>query len=141
MRWLKVGTNPYFPEQGTLQGGWISPTLANIALNGIEKIPNTIRYADDLAIILKPEDDAPLILAQVVNFLDDLGLKIKREKTRLVSATDGFDLLGWHLKVQAKGKFSCVPSGITTKHCARKLKVSLTALAMVQKSKLPNWLL
>jgi RNA-directed DNA polymerase len=47
-RCLKKGTNPQFPEQGTPQGGCISPTLANIALNGIEKIHNIIRYADDV---------------------------------------------------------------------------------------------
>lgn len=33
-RCLKAGTNPEFPEQGIPQGGIISPTLANIALNG-----------------------------------------------------------------------------------------------------------
>jgi group II intron reverse transcriptase/maturase len=37
-RCLKAGTNPEFPEQGTPQGGVISPLLANIALNGIENI-------------------------------------------------------------------------------------------------------
>ncbi len=35
---LKSGTNPEFPNQGTPQGGVVSPLLANIALNGIEKI-------------------------------------------------------------------------------------------------------
>jgi retron-type reverse transcriptase len=35
-RCLKAGVNPEFPEQGTPQGGVVSPLLANIALNGIE---------------------------------------------------------------------------------------------------------
>ncbi len=68
-RCLKAGVNPEFPEQGTPQGGVVSPLLANIALNGIEglhrhhrksdrKINNktgkesiiepSIRYADDM---------------------------------------------------------------------------------------------
>jgi group II intron reverse transcriptase/maturase len=34
-RCLKAGVNPEFPEQGTPQGGVVSPLLANIALNGI----------------------------------------------------------------------------------------------------------
>jgi RNA-directed DNA polymerase len=34
-RSLKAGVNPDFPEQGTPQGGVVSPLLANIALNGI----------------------------------------------------------------------------------------------------------
>ncbi|MHC5755353.1 MAG: reverse transcriptase N-terminal domain-containing protein, partial [Nostoc sp.] len=37
-RCLKAGGNPEFPEQGTPQGGVVSPLLANIALNGIEDI-------------------------------------------------------------------------------------------------------
>ncbi|WP_322745589.1 reverse transcriptase N-terminal domain-containing protein [Plectonema radiosum] len=67
-RCLKAGINPEFPEQGTPQGGVISPLLANIALNGIESvfryhkngfkitdktpessiIEPSIRYADDM---------------------------------------------------------------------------------------------
>ena len=37
-RCLKSGTNVEFPDQGTPQGGVVSPLLANIALNGIERI-------------------------------------------------------------------------------------------------------
>ncbi|HEY9767854.1 MAG TPA: reverse transcriptase domain-containing protein [Coleofasciculaceae cyanobacterium] len=61
---LKSGTNPEFPNQGTPQGGVVSPLLANIALNGIEDIGKynhgtqyrykSIRYADDMVFILKP---------------------------------------------------------------------------------------
>ena len=58
-RCLKAGINPEFPEQGTCQGGVISPLLANIALNGIEdchQVKDTqnrvksrcVRYADDV---------------------------------------------------------------------------------------------
>jgi retron-type reverse transcriptase len=46
-RCLKAGTNVGFPGQGTPQGGVVSPLLANIALNGIEDIHTSIRYADD----------------------------------------------------------------------------------------------
>ncbi|NEO95658.1 MAG: RNA-dependent DNA polymerase, partial [Moorea sp. SIO3G5] len=47
-RCLKAGINPKFPEfpeQGTPQGGVVSPLLANIALNGIEDIHTSLRYA------------------------------------------------------------------------------------------------
>lgn len=50
-RCLKSGINPEFPEQGTPQGGVISPLLANIALNGIEDIHTSVRYADDMVFI------------------------------------------------------------------------------------------
>ena len=62
-RCLKAGTNIGFPEQGTPQGGVVSPLLANIALNGIESIHNSVRYADDMVFILKPEDNADEILS------------------------------------------------------------------------------
>jgi RNA-directed DNA polymerase len=46
---LKAGIiNPQFPEQGTPQGGVCSPLLANIALNGIEDLGKSVRYADDM---------------------------------------------------------------------------------------------
>ena len=109
-RCLKAGVNPEFPEQGTPQGGVCSPWLANIALNGIENIHQSVRYADDMVLILKPFDDAEKILKEIEEFLANRGLKVKESKTKLVKSTDGFDFLGWHFKVQQNGKFRCVPS-------------------------------
>ncbi|HEY9770517.1 MAG TPA: reverse transcriptase domain-containing protein [Coleofasciculaceae cyanobacterium] len=107
---LKAGINAEFPEQGTPQGGVVSPLLANIALNGIEEIHPSVRYADDMVIILKPKDDAEQILERISQFLADRGLKVSEKKTKLTATADGFDFLGWHFKVQSNGKFRCVPS-------------------------------
>ncbi len=120
---LKTGVNPEFPSQGTPQGGVVSPVLANIALDGIENIHNSVRYADDMVFILKPQDDAEKILHQVEEFLAQRGLNIKASKTRLVAATDGFDFLGWHFKVQNNGKFRSVPSEDNYKAFRKKVKV------------------
>ncbi|WP_333456958.1 reverse transcriptase domain-containing protein, partial [Microcoleus sp. herbarium5] len=109
-RCLKSGVNPEFPEQGTPQGGVVSPLLANIALNGIEEIHQSVRYADDMVIILKPKDDAEAILDKVSEFLAERGMKVSEKKTKLTATTDGLDFLGWHFKVQNNGKFRCVPS-------------------------------
>ncbi|MEH2101310.1 MAG: reverse transcriptase domain-containing protein, partial [Nostoc sp.] len=80
-------------------GGVVSPLLANIALNGIESIhryhsqyrdgkritPKTsaeriaepsIRYADDMVIILRPEDDATEILERISEFLRKRGMNV-----------------------------------------------------------------
>ena len=118
-RCLKAGINPEFPEQGTPQGGVISPLLANIALNGIESIHKyhkyhtkgcriskktptediiepSIRYADDMVIILRPEDDASEILDKINKFVASRGMKVSEKKTKITAATDGFDFLGWH---------------------------------------------
>jgi group II intron reverse transcriptase/maturase len=130
-RCLKAGINPEFPEQGTPQGGVVSPLLANIALNGIESIhkyhnnhgcritDNTpsekivepsIRYADDMVIILRPKDDANEILERISQFLAPRGMKVSKKKTKITATTDGFDFLGWHFKVQANGKLRSTPS-------------------------------
>ena len=70
------------------QGGVVSPLLANIALNGIESLHKSkdtrgkitepsIRYADDMVIILKPEDDAEAILVRISKFLAERGMKVR----------------------------------------------------------------
>jgi RNA-directed DNA polymerase len=109
-RCLKAGTNVGFPDQGTPQGGVVSPLLANIALNGIENIHASVRYADDMVIFLKPNDKAELILEKISAFLSARGMKVSEKKTKITATTDGFDFLGWHFKVQSNGKFRCVPS-------------------------------
>ena len=142
-RCLKVGINPEFPEQGTPQGGVVSPLLANIALNGIEDIhkyhasPNkritnktserditypSVRYADDMVIMLRPQDDANEILGRINEFLADRGMKVSEKKTKTTAATDGFDFLGWHFKVKTNGKFNCTPSVDNFKKFREKVK-------------------
>jgi RNA-directed DNA polymerase len=141
-RALKAGVNPEFPSQGTPQGGVVSPLLANIALNGIEKIHRYhmggynisektldrhvidagIRYADDMVIILRPQDNADEILDRISQFLAVRGLKINEKKTRLTASTEGFDFLGWHFKVQSNGKFICKPSKENYKEFRKKVK-------------------
>ena len=130
---LKSGVNPKFPEQGTPQGGVVSPLLANIALNGIERIgeykiggkitSKCIRYADDMIFILKPEDDAEKLLLKIKEFLAQRGLNASQKKTKLTASTDGFDFLGWHFYVQkANGKLRSTPSVDNFKNFRKKVK-------------------
>lgn len=121
-RCLKSGVNPEFPEQGTPQGGVVSPLLANIALNGIEDIHQSVRYADDMVFVLKPNDNAESILNRISQFLAERGMKVSEKKTKLTASTDGFDFLGWHFKVQSNGKFRCVPSADNFKAFRKKVK-------------------
>jgi RNA-directed DNA polymerase len=131
-RCLKAGTNIGFPDQGTPQGGVVSPLLANIALNGIESIykygsgVNTkepsIRYADDMVIILRPQDDAKVTLEKISEFLAARGMNVSEKKTKITAATDGFDFLGWHFKVQKNGKFRSTPSVNNYKAFRKKVK-------------------
>ena len=144
-RCLKAGVNPEFPEQGTPQGGVVSPLLANIALNGIESIHRyhveykrgyritdktpdkciiepSVRYADDMVIILRPQDDATEILERISEFLRKRGMNVSQKKTKVTAATDGFDFLGWHFKVQKNGKFKSTPSVDNFKAFRKKVK-------------------
>jgi RNA-directed DNA polymerase len=121
-RCLKAGTNPEFPEQGTPQGGVVSPLLANIALNGIEDLHPSVRYADDMVFFLKPKDDANKVLEKVSQFLADRGMNISEKKTKITATTDGFDFLGWHFKVQSNGKFRSTPSVDNFKAFRKKVK-------------------
>lgn len=120
-RCLKAGNNVNFPEQGTPQGGVVSPLLANIALNGIEEIggykrsgknvSKCIRYADDMVFILKPGEDAEELLELVEEFLAKRGMNVSKKKTKVTASTDGFDFLGWRFYVQKNnGKFRSIPS-------------------------------
>ena len=122
-RCLKAGTNVGFPDQGTPQGGVVSPLLANIALNGIENIHPSVRYADDMVIILKPSDKAELILEQISSFLSARGMKVSERKTKVTATTDGFDFLGWYFKVQSNGKFRCIPSKENHRTFRKKVKL------------------
>jgi RNA-directed DNA polymerase len=131
-RCLKAGVNIGFPDQGTPQGGVVSPLLANIALNGIEDIHSykdsghlvtpSVRYADDMLIILRPNDDGDKVLAKISEFLAARGMKISESKTKITATKDGFDFLGWHFKVQKNGKFRSTPSVENYKAFRQKVK-------------------
>jgi 5-methylcytosine-specific restriction endonuclease McrA len=134
-RCLKAGINVGFPDQGTPQGGVVSPLLANIALNGIESIYQyrklngakvylepTIRYADDMVIILQTNAKAEEILEKISEFLAKRGMNVSAKKTKITATTDGFDFLGWHFKVQSNEKFRCVPSVDNFKAFRKKVK-------------------
>jgi len=132
-RCLKAGVNVGFPDQGTPQGGVVSPLLANIALNGIEDLHRykdtqgrirtpSVRYADDMVIILRPEDDDVKILAKISEFLATRGMKVSERKTKTTATKDGFDFLGWHFKCQKNGKFRSTPSEENFKIFRKKVK-------------------
>jgi len=121
-RCLKAGINVGFPDQGTPQGGVVSPLLANIALNGIEAIHYSVRYADDMVVILKPEDNDVEILAKISEFLAARGMKVSERKTKTTATKDGFDFLGWHFKCQKNGKFRSTPSVDNYKAFRKKVK-------------------
>ena len=94
---------------GTPQGGVISPLLANIYLNVLDRIWNThctqlgklIRYADDFVVLCRREVQAKEALRRIRVIMDRLGLELHPEKTRTVDMSkgkEGFVFLGWQVR-------------------------------------------
>ncbi len=133
-RCLKAGQDVRFGDSdsdcGTPQGGIISPTLANIALNDLDhdytlnKLGvRLIRYADDMIAIIKPGIRKERVREIIETELKAWGLELKEAKTRYSSPTDGFDFLGWHFYVQENnGKFRCTPSKDNYRKFRKKVK-------------------
>jgi RNA-directed DNA polymerase len=92
-------------EQGTPQGGVISPLLANLYLDPFDQQMaragwEVVRYADDFVILCRSEAEAQTALSQVRAWVKAAGLSLHPEKTRIVNATQpgGFDFLGYHFE-------------------------------------------
>ena len=122
--WLKAGfmeRGVFRPTtEGTPQGGILSPTAANMALDGLEQRlrarlhtrhkVNLVRYADDFIITgasstLLADEVKPL----VQQFLKERGLELSEAKTRIVHVDDGFDFLGFNLR-KYHGKLLITPA-------------------------------
>ncbi|WP_366514254.1 group II intron maturase-specific domain-containing protein [Moorena sp. SIO3I6] len=75
-----------------------------------------------MVFFLKAQDDAEKVLQKVQKFLTERHLEYSPEKTKLSLATDGFDFLGWHFKVQKNGKFRSTPSEDNYQKILKKIK-------------------
>jgi RNA-directed DNA polymerase len=141
--WLKAGFMDqqvyHRTDEGTPQGGVISPVLANLALDGLERrlrqaFPRCvqrdgrkqathvtlIRYADDFIITGRSREQlAQEVLPLVRAFMQERGLELSAEKTVVTHIEDGFDFLGQHVRKYA-GKLLITPSKDSVKaHLAK----------------------
>lgn len=123
-KWLKVG---YIYENqwcettaGTPQGGVISPTLANMVLDGMENLlskltqktdkVHLVRYADDFIITAHSKELLEnKIKPALANFLDERGMKLSPEKTHITHIDAGFNFLGFNVR-KYNGKLLTKPS-------------------------------
>ena len=98
-------------EEGSPQGGNISPLLANIYLNEFdqefqERRVAFVRYADDIVLLAKSDRAAKRLLESSTKYLEGkLKLKVNQEKSRVVSvfAIRNFKFLGFTLGKNGKG--------------------------------------
>ena len=148
-KWLNSGfvyNSELFPTvEGTPQGGIISPTLANMTLDGLEAVlkrrfkthckkgvytsykVHLIRYADDFVItgaskeLLQNE-----ILPIVREFLHARGLTLSEEKTKITHIGKGFDFLGYNIR-KYNGKLLIKPSKESLKRFMVKIRKTIEA--------------
>ena len=151
-KWLKAGyieKGQLFPsKEGTPQGSVVSPTLANMVLDGLELAidkaagvkhwgktlpkrrinPNKIhlvRYADDFIVTCT---DRQLLLTTIQPaievFLAQRGLSLSAEKTHLTHIDKGFDFLGQNIK-KYNGKLLIKPSEKNIKVFLEKVKKAI----------------
>lgn len=128
-KWLTAGYMEkgmmYPTERGTPQGGIASPTLANLALAGLEHavlqaVPkgqkvNVVIYADDFIVTgISREVLENRVVPAIAVFLEERGLALAREKTSIVHIDEGFDFLGVNLR-KYQGKLLIKPAKSSVK--------------------------
>lgn len=89
-------------DEGTPQGGVISPLLANVYLNSFDHLIagkgyKLIRYADDLVLLCGTRQEAEQAMQEVVRYLEsELYLRVNKEKSRIVDfSRESFEFLGY----------------------------------------------
>ena len=90
-------------EQGTPQGGVVSPILSNILLTPFDREMRhrgyrVTRYADDWVVTCRTRTEAERVLAEATKIPSTLGVVLNREKTRIVHVCHGFEFLGYKIK-------------------------------------------
>lgn len=102
---VMAGLERWEPGAGTPQGAVISPLLANIYLDPLDHRMAAagwamVRYADDFVVLCRSQADAERALATIQAWMEEQGLRLHPEKTRIVDARErgGFDFLGYHFE-------------------------------------------
>jgi RNA-directed DNA polymerase len=149
--WLKAGVfeagKGFAPtEEGTPQGGVISPCLLNVALHGLEEAagvrrktsgvhagetmagsPVAIRYADDVTVLCHSQRQAEQVRARLAEWLAPRGLAFNEEKTRIARLEDGFDFLGFNVR-RYRRKLLIKPSNAAVKRLRERLAAETRTL-------------
>jgi RNA-directed DNA polymerase len=150
--WLNAGVfepgKGFAPtEEGTPQGGVISPCLLNVALHGLEGAagvryrttgthagetaedsPVVVRYADDLAVLCHSQEQTQQVKARLAEWLAPRGLSFNEDKTKIVHLTEGFDFLAVNVRRYPGGKLLIKPSKAAIRRLRERLAAETRAL-------------
>jgi len=149
--WLRAGViedGAFTPtEEGTPQGGVVSPLMMNVALHGLEEAagvryqasgknagdtvpgcPVVVRYADDLVACCHSRQQAEQVKARLAAWLAPRGLVFNEDKTKIVHLTEGFDFLGVNVRRYRNGKLLIKPSTAAVRRLRSRLAAEMRAL-------------
>ena len=151
-KYLKAGVmvkGKYEPtNEGTPQGGNLSPILSNIMLNELDKELevrglNFVRYADDCIIAVGSSAAANRVMNSVTKWIErKLGLKVNMTKTRITKPSN-LKYLGFGF-VKMGDRWEARPHQESVKNFERKLK-KLTkrswSISMDERIQRLNWVI
>jgi RNA-directed DNA polymerase len=149
-RWLKAGVIEKgrfaLTEEGTPQGGVISPVLLNVALHGMEEAagvryqtsgthagetmadsPVVVRYADDVLTLCISREQAEEVKARLAIWLAPRGLAFNEDKTHVVHLDKGCDFLGFNVR-RYHDKLLIKPSKTAVRRIRQRLRDELRSL-------------
>ncbi len=152
--WLKAGVmeqGQFSPtEEGTPQGGVISPLLLNVALHGMEQAagvryrtsadtdaatvpgsPVLVRYADDYVAMCYSREQAEQVKVRLATWLAPRGLAFNEDKTKIVHVEEGFLFLGFSIRRyvgRQGGKLLIKPSQESVKRFRKRLAADMRSL-------------
>jgi len=100
------------PVTGSPQGGIISPLLANIYLDPLDRLLESlglesVRYADDIVVLAADAATAASALKRIRDWMEEAGLELHPAKTRVVDMSEGeayFEFLGYRFKRSRHGR-------------------------------------
>ncbi len=137
-------------EEGTPQGGVISPVLLNVALHGMEQAagvryrnlasgdssavagtPVLVRYADDYVAMCHSREQAEEVKERLAAWLAPRGLCFNEDKTKVVHVENGFSFLGFDTRrylAGTSGKLLIKPSQESVKRLRKRLAAEMKAL-------------
>jgi group II intron reverse transcriptase/maturase len=141
--WLKAGVmeegTVTHPLRGSPQGGVISPLLSNIYLHEVDRqwcsadgkpLRGVIlaRYADDLVLLARTEQQARDAWERLQSQISELLLEVNLDKSRLTTVADGFAFLGFEFRWPPRRPLYLFPRQKAVKHIGERVRETIRSV-------------